>query len=164
MSTSKKTTDKPKTCAWKHCTHPSPVISDGEGVGVGKTWFHKDCNETRLLLKEIGETYFEQVSKNVVYAQLVRTINNIVFSKGVDPKLLLFALRYAIKHKIPLKSPYGLHYLVSQERIQTSYNTYLKQQQKLFETKAEEAKAETFAFEKAKPRGFDSVFGIEATK
>ena len=111
-------------CGWKHCKHPSSEIPSGEGVQIGNRWYHEDCGAKSVGILEIKDYYYEHIDKAVVMKQLVAAINSVVINKEVDPKFVLFALKYAIKNNIPVRSPYGIHYLVTNHKIKDAWQRY----------------------------------------
>lgn len=108
-------------CAFKHCSHKSCEVSQDEAVKIGNRYFHKDCADIRNNIEQIKSLYYEKVSNTVVISQLLSVVNNIIFKKKMDSAYLLFALRFAVANNIRLNSPYGLHYLVDNNRIKTAW-------------------------------------------
>lgn len=159
--------EKTYKCGWKHCRHPSPEIPSGEGVLLGKRWFHEDCAHDSETIQKIKELFYEQIDRAVVMKQLGSAVNNIVFGKGVAPDLVLFALKYAIKNNMPVRSPYSLHYLVTNYRVKEAWATYQKrlkaaeQAKKNAENKAEftAPTIETAPKYEQNSLGFGSIFG-----
>lgn len=109
--------EKTYKCAFKHCKHESCEISQDDAVRVGNRYMHLDCSKISENIIKVRDYYFENISKTVVMKQLVSVINNLVFTKGIDSEYLLFSLTHAVSANIPVKSPYGLHYLVDNQRI-----------------------------------------------
>jgi hypothetical protein len=149
-------------CGFKHCIHESDVSQD-EAVKVGNRYLHKDCAVISDNLAQIRDTYYEKVSKTVVMKQLVNTINNIVFVKNIDSGYLLFAINQALATNIPIKSPYGLHYLVDNQRIKEAWNK--KNAQEIVAKMKDEAEHQVTKTEQVKFKyiaennnGFDSIF------
>ena len=97
--------------------------------------------------------------------QLVGVLNNLVIKKNVDPKYLYFAVDFAVSNKIPIKSPYGLHYLVDNNRIKEMWNK--KQSDKIVKQMREEAENSVissptnnaFNYSVDKNIGFGGIFG-----
>lgn len=113
--------DKIYKCAFKHCKHESCEIPQDEAVKVGNRYMHSDCANISENIAKVRDFYYENISKTVVMKQLVGVINNLVFTKDIDSEYLLFALTHSVSAKIPIKSPYGLHYLVDNQRIKDLY-------------------------------------------
>jgi len=156
--------EKTYKCSFKHCQHESCELSQGEAVKIGNRYMHKDCAETSGNLTKIRDLYYEKISKTVVMSQLINTINNIVFKKNVDSGYLLFALNHAISAKISVKSPYGLHYLIDNQRIKQLWEK--KMAQKIVEEmkeKSQNQEYETqevkFTYNAEKDKGFGNLLG-----
>ena len=113
--------DKIVKCAFKHCKCESRELSRDHAVHVGNRYMHPECAEKSEYIAKIRDLYYEKVSSTVVVKQLVSVINNIVINKNVDPKFLYFALNYAISNRVPIKSPYGLHYIADNARIKDAW-------------------------------------------
>lgn len=163
MTSQKKDTYK---CAFPHCQHSSCEIPRDEAVKVGARYMHKDCATVSEYMQKTVDLYYEQVSNTVVIKMLRSVLNNIIFKKKVDPKFLYFALDFAIKNKIPIKSPYSLHYLVDNSRIKDLWkkkaaNEIVKQmQQEIEETISQTPfQQSSFNYSNATGAGFGSIFG-----
>ena len=113
--------EKKVKCAFKHCQCESRELSRDHAVQVGKRYMHPECAEKSEYIAKIRDLYYNEVSSTVVVKQLVNVINNLVISKNVDPKFLYFALNYAISNKIPIRAPYGLHYIADNAKIKAAW-------------------------------------------
>lgn len=149
-------------CGFKHCKHDSDVFQD-EAIKVGNRYMHEDCAIISDNISKIRDTYYEKVSNTVVVKQLVSVINSLVFTKNIDSSYLLFAMNYALFTKIPIKSPYGLHYLADNQRIKEAWNK--KKSQEIVSKMKEEIELETSKPEQVKFKyiveendGFNSIF------
>lgn len=109
--------EKTYKCAFKHCKHESCEVQQDSAIKVGNRYMHEDCAKISENITKIRDSYYEKISNTVVMKQLISVINNLVFSKDIDSEYLLFALNHAISAKIPVRSPYSLHYLVDNQRI-----------------------------------------------
>ena len=154
--------DKYFKCGFKHCKHENDVSQD-EAIKVGTRYMHKDCLEISKNITKIRDTYYEKVSKTVVVKQLVSVINGLVITKNIDSAFLLFALNYALTTNIPIKSPYGLHYIVDNQRIKDAWNK--KKSQEIVAKMKDEAEHEVNKSEQVKFKyiatennGFNSIF------
>lgn len=151
-------------CAYKHCQHESCDIPQDDAVKVGNRYMHSDCAEKSKYIIRIRDLYYEKVSNTVVVKQLVSVINNIITKKNIDPAYLYFALDYAITNKIPLRSPYGLHYLVDNNRIKDAWNKkkadeIAKQiREEARETDANPVTKNSFNYSAQKSNGFSEIF------
>lgn len=158
--------DKVYKCAFKHCQHEPCEVSQGEAVKVGNRYMHKDCAEKSEYIQKTRDLYFEKISNTVVMKQLVSVLNNLVVKKNVDPKFLYFAVDFAISNKIPIKSPYGLHYLIDNNRIKEMWNK--KKATEIAKQIREEAEntepapqitSNSFNYSVDKSAGFGGIFG-----
>ena len=157
-------------CPWPDCKHPSREILPGEGVKVGKRWFHTDCAHQKQGMIAIRDYYYENINKMVVMKLLVHTIKNVVLVKGIDPDYVLFTLKYAVKNNIPCKSPLSMHYFVGSPRFQDAWERYKRKgpsvktrQERIEEAKKKRqerivaADTEQFTFKPASPKSFADV-------
>lgn len=95
--------------------------------------------------------------------QLVSVINAIVFNKNIEAEYLFFALSYALSNKIPIRSPYGLHYLIDNNKIKSTWKK--KQSQIIRESineeefiLPEENKPTSFSYSIEENTGFGGIF------
>ena len=116
-----KMAEKIYKCAFKHCKHEKQDVLESESEKVGNRYMHKDCAKTSINITKVKDLYYEKISKTVVMKQLVSVINAIVFNKNIEAEYLFFALSYAISNKIPIRSPYGLHYLIDNNKIKSTW-------------------------------------------
>jgi DNA-binding MarR family transcriptional regulator len=84
----------------------------------GKAYLEEQKKKSAEYIEELKDLYFEQIDKNADYVQVVSVINCIVFKKFVDPRYMIFAIKYLIKKHARIKSPYSLHYLPNNKTIQ----------------------------------------------
>lgn len=113
------------TCRYSHCLHgDNKILPKSEAHANGNAYYHQDCWECSRIILDIRNTFYEKVNNNVVVSQLMRTINNIIFDKGNDPKYVKFALDYAISHKdkIKLQYPGGLYYVIINKEIMDAWD------------------------------------------
>ena len=113
--------EKTYKCSYKYCKHELGDIPPGSAVKSGKRHMHPDCASESETVANIRNYYYENISNTVVMKNLVSVINNIVHTKGVEAEYLMFALKYAVKNRMPIKSPYGLHYLIDNSRIKAEW-------------------------------------------
>lgn len=159
---------KPKTykCAFKHCKHPTQVLQENEAVkvGTGNRYMHEDCARTSENMIKARDVYYDRISQEVVMKVLVRVIQNIVLQKGVDAEFLVFAIEYAADNKVPLRSPYSLHYLVDNYKIKEAWrNRNVEQKAAEIKKEAEHSvvidpNANKFSFKQVLTDGFGSIF------
>ena len=158
---------KPQTCSWKHCQHDSPEISGESAVQMSGRWYHADCAEISKGICAAKDYYYENISKTVVMNQLVAVLVNIVVTKKVSPEYVLFAMKYAVKNKMTLRSPYGLHYLVENWKVKEAWEKVQKRKQAAAIHKQMAEQKVSFSAPKADnsgkydqtKTGFGSIFG-----
>lgn len=155
--------EKTYKCAFKHCKHETQDILESESEKVGNRYMHKDCAKTSINITKVKDLYYEKISKTVVMKQLVSVINAIVFNKNIEAEYLFFALSYAISNKIPIRSPYGLHYLIDNNKIKSTWKK--KQSQIIRESineeefiLPEENKPTSFSYSIEENTGFGGIF------
>jgi len=145
-------------CKYPYCKE-TEELCDTNHIMIGKNKYHTVCAKKFNAKKAIRELYYERVSKTVVFAQLNKTINNIIDDKDVSPEYFYFALRYAINHQITINYPASLYYVIDNSDIKTAYKKFT--QKKLNkEVKAEpiESKEITFTIDPPKQTGW-GIFG-----
>ena len=108
-------------CKLKHCLHESRELNKDEAIRVGAGYYHPDCYKAHQQIKEIVDIFSKQVNPNVVYSQLMRVINTIVYERGNSSEFLLYGLKYYLTHKIPLNHPQGLYYVVQNADMARAY-------------------------------------------
>lgn len=121
-------------CAFNHCAHQDGKVSQDEAIKIGSRYWHRDCYETSELVKQIRDSYYENISSTAVASFLMKVINDIVYGKKLEnkkisksqsnleaAKYLEFAVDYAIKHDIPITHVPGLYYLIDNGRIKQAY-------------------------------------------
>lgn len=151
-------------CNYKGCNHQEDIIPAGEGVVINKRYYHADCVRKMETIKLIREFYLNNVSNTVVMSYLNKVINEIVFTKKVDPEYLYFALRYAVSKNQRIKAPAGLYYIIDNSRIKEAYT---KEQQKAALQKVSVIVDNDFDFTAPtvsavpKKKGFADIFGGE---
>lgn len=106
-------------CRYPKCMklHESTELPKDEAYWDGKRgYYHPDCYHIMQTVNQIRDTFIKEINPLLTGQQvgmLVSTINNIVFSKGIDVDQLKFTVEYFIKNKPgALKYPAGLHYII----------------------------------------------------
>ena len=113
--------EKTFVCRYTHCKHETKNIPEEEAVHSGTGYWHEDCLKESLAIREVIDLFQKKCNPLVVMPQLRKTINNIVYEKGIDAQLLLFGVRYYIDHKIPLNYPGGLYYVLQNKDVQKEW-------------------------------------------
>lgn len=125
----KKVKPKMVNCRYPKChfLHESTELLKDEAVqgGKQKNYYHPDCYHTMQTVNKIRDLFYTEIDTTLTSKQigsLVSTINNIVFTKGVDVDYLLFAVNYFIKNKPgALKHPPGLHYIIQDDEVKAAW-------------------------------------------
>lgn len=113
---------KVRKCKASHCFHESrEILPDDNVVEVSNAIYHKDCYQAISNIKEVMDIFATKINRNVVFSELRKVINNIVFQRGIDSGMLLFGIKYYINHHIPLNYPQGLYYVVQNKDVQNGY-------------------------------------------
>lgn len=146
------------TCRFKNCIYDDKKLDKSEAIKVGNNYYHKECNEIKENIRLVVDLFTKHINSNVIYSVLMRVINEIVFTKKIDSKFLLFGLKYYIQNKIPLNYPQGLYYVIQNKDVKNTYNKYLVRQQ-IKENKVIviENKETDFDFKPAKTKGFGDI-------
>ena len=149
-------------CRYAHCLHESKDVNTEEAVHVGNMYYHQDCFQVKEDINKIVELFAMKVNPNVVYPVLKRTVNNIVFGKGVASDFLLFGLNYYIKKKIPLNYPAGLYYVIQNKDVQKEYDKQFTKRKTVQIYMDDAGEEKTFQFKPKKQIGFDSILKGDA--
>lgn len=145
-------------CRYSKCLYDTKDIQPDDDCIVNKTHYHKKCYEYKSKIAEIADYYYNHISKTVVYGQLVRTINNIVFNKNVDPKFLLFAIQFSVKNGAKIKSPFYLHYLIDKDEIKRAYNQQVISHKPKVDIDSIKVKEEqSFTYKPKSKKGFGKI-------
>lgn len=116
--------NKQVKCRYSKCLHNGELIDKDKAVKIDKCYYHPDCYKIKEDIQEIVKLFKENINPNVVYSQLHKVINNIVFDKGETSDFLLFGLQYYIKNHIPLRYPQGLYYVIQNKEVNKQYQRY----------------------------------------
>lgn len=160
-----KAKNKQHVCRYTHCYYGNTEIPPDDEIKVGNRYMHKKCAIASQSIQKAKELYYENISSTVVMSQLLNVINNIIFTKNVDPEYLVFAIQHAISAKIQIKSPYSLHYLIDNSRIKQLWEREKKKRistRMMEEIKHHAACSENepkFTSPKQKNESFMDIFG-----
>ena len=127
-------------------------------------YMRKDSADESVTLQSIRDLYRSRISSTVVFSQLNAVINDIVFKKNINAHFLLFALRYAVDNNIPIRSPYGLHYIVDNYRIKEAWKgkisseTAFRIRREIENTSNVPPSDHTFRYTQSPQTGFSDIF------
>lgn len=141
-------------CAYSHCLHGGDVSKE-DGVLVGKRYYHKDCLTEKNNIQAVLDLYVQRVDPAPIFAQLRKTINEIVYKHDVDAGFLLFALKYYLDAGKQLNHPFGLHYVVKDKG---AIDAWAKKSVKKIEfPKLEDDGGTSFEYKPKKAPGFEDI-------
>ena len=133
-------------CRYSKCKylHSSNELKKEDAVkgGSKNSYYHPDCWEISQTINQIKTTFCEDVDPTLTSKQigsLMNIINNLVYSKGIAPDYILFALNYYIKNKPgSLRYPGGIAYIVQNKDVQLLWEN--EQKKKVEKSLKEEMK------------------------
>ena len=109
-------------CRSSHCFHESKeILPDDDFVKVNNVAYHKDCYQAISNIREVIDIFAKEINPNVIFSELHKVINTIVYDKKIDSGMLLYGLRYYLDRRIPIRYPQGLYYVVQNIDVQESY-------------------------------------------
>ena len=156
---------KEYVCGFKYCSHENKKVPETEAVKSGTRHFHEDCLRIRDNMEAVKRIYYEKISSTVVMSQLVKVIQTIVIQKKVDSEYLLFAIKFVVAQKIPIRSPYGLHYIIDHADVKKAWNAKKAndERKKIAELAKTRPKEDAVVFtpKQKQKNGFDCIFGGE---
>jgi len=111
-------------CTYIKCQHDSPDILGEDVVIVNRRKYHKDCAKNKENVIKIRDYFAENISKTVVFSNLMKVINNIIFAKRIDSDYLLFALKYSVSNNIKVSYPQSIYYLIDRDDVLKAWNIF----------------------------------------
>lgn len=150
-----------RKCRATHCFHETKDFMPGDDiVEVGRNGYHRDCYQAISDIKEVTDIFSTKINKNVVFAELRRVINNIVYTKGVESGMLLFGINYYINNNIPLRYPQGLYYVVQNQEVQKQYHQMkIAQEVKNYTFDVSVDNSKSFTYKPEKTSSFTDILG-----
>ena len=132
----KKQNSKLIHCRYPKCRflHETTELKKEDAVkgGSKNSYYHPDCWETMQTVNKIRDTFYKEVNPTLTGKQiggLVSIVNNMIFSKGIDPKFILFSLNYFISYKKgALKHPGGIAYIVQDKDVAKAWDREKKRE------------------------------------
>ena len=117
-------------CRYPKCSklHETTELREADAVkGGSRSYYHPDCFHVMQTINQIKETFYREVNPTLTgkqIGQLVSIANNMVFSKGIDVDLILFAIKYFVKYKQgKLKYPGGIAYIVQDRDVVSAWES-----------------------------------------
>ena len=111
-------------CRYPKCSklHDTTELKESEAVkGGSRSYYHPDCYHIMQTINQIKDVFHRNINSAMTGQQIVQLVsiaNNMVFSKGIEVDLILFALNYFIKYKPgKLKYPGGIAYIVQDKDV-----------------------------------------------
>lgn len=152
-----------KKCRYAHCLHDCKDIdlTTDKFIKNGSSYFHEDCYQARQNIQLIKQLWHDHIDELVVYSQLNKILNQLIFNDHVSSDYLVFAVKYSINSDdINLRHPPGLKYVIGNQRVKNAYNKSIVKNapQSAFVAKEDESTSPKFSF-KAKKSGFGSILG-----
>lgn len=147
------------TCRFGHCKHESKEIPKDEAVKIGNGYYHKDCAKNRNNTNLTIELFEKHINPNPVQSQLRAVINNILYTKNIDSDFLVFALKYFIEHRIPLRYPQGLYYVVQNVDAKSEFDKKMAEKYKNIKIELSDTNETSFTHKPAKQKGFADILG-----
>ena len=143
-------------CRYSHCSHPNDLRPPEEMVrGNGSFYYHKECAHD--MITKIVDYYMEKVDSRATVAQLRNAINNIVFKKKVSADELFFYIQYTINSGKKINSPYTLHYLIDNKKLQSEYKKHLESMKPTINVESIPVADEVQYTSKPKSTGFGGI-------
>ena len=144
-------------CRYSHCKHEERELPRAEAVCCGNAYYHSDCYSEVNNIKECIDIYVNHFEAEPIFEHLKRVINKIIYEKGYDSDYLLYAMKYAASHRIPIRHPPGLYYLMKNDEIKSLWEKdKLSRKRK---TVVVENKDTSFSYVPKKEKGFASIIG-----
>lgn len=152
-----------RVCRYAHCLHKDKNINlvTDKYAKDGSAYYHEDCYRTRDDIQRIKILWHDHIDNMVVYAQLNKILNNLIFVEHISSDYILFAVKYAIDNKnVKLQHPPGLKYILGKDYIKEAYKKSItpKYTQSDFVAKQDDS-APKFTFKAKATNGFGSILG-----
>lgn len=152
--------DRPKKlrCAYKYCRHQTHEIKSGTEVERAGKIYHADCLHEMEVIEQIIDYFYRNVNQNVVFWQLRKVLNRLIYQEGFEADYILFALRYHVSHRKPLTYPAGLAYVVQNKVIAAEYQRHMEHIQKKSVSLTGPSQEQSFSHAVVKPKSIESIF------
>lgn len=109
-----------KKCCYSHCKHKDKIINTSvDTYEIEKSrYYHTDCKHEKDTILAIIDYWYKNVDKDVIFNQLRRIVDRLVYSEHMDADYILYALKRKAKY---LNHPPGLVYAVKDKAVQKDY-------------------------------------------
>lgn len=151
-----------KKCAYTHCKHDNKEIdikNDAYELEKGR-YYHPDCKHEKDTIAEIIDFWYRNIDEHVIFNQLVKILNRIIYKENVDPDYILYALKKKYKY---LNHPPGLIYAIRDKSVMKDWE-FEKKLKAFNETKdsvkIEDNEGSSFVYkESSGKKSFGDIFG-----
>ena len=127
-----------KKCGYKKCKHDGIVNTDSDDcVEENGKYYHRDCLREKNAIAEIIDFWYREIDEDVVFNQLRRVIDQLVYQRRMDASYILFAIKKKAKF---LNYPSGIYYAVGDKRLKADWRI-LHEAEILKEVKAKSSKS-----------------------
>ena len=106
-------------CGYNKCKCGG-IVEKEVAVKLGNRYYHKDCYEEKKDKQEIEEYYLNNMPQTTL-VMLRKVINQLIEKNGYNTKYILFTIKYIVKNKKPINSPFGLVNYCNDKRIFQEY-------------------------------------------
>lgn len=110
-----------RKCQYSHCNHPEKkvILSTDDYVEENGRYFHADCKHEKDTRADIIDFWYKNIDEDVIFNQLVRIIDRLIYKESVDADYLLWALKKKVKY---LNHPPGLVYVAKDKQLRKEYD------------------------------------------
>ncbi len=151
---------KPKKlrCAYKYCRHQTHDIEPGTEIERSGKLYHPDCLHEQETIEQIIDVFYKQVNPDVVFWQLRKVINKLVYEEGFEAEYILFAIRRHLEQGKPLTYPAGIAYIVQNRQMKAAFEAQRHSTIQVKPVLSGESPEQTFEYRPAPKRTLDSLF------
>ncbi len=151
---------KIKRCKYSHCKHSTDVIDleNDEYVEENGRFFHADCKHEKDTRAEIIDYWYRNIDEDVIFNQLSKILDRLLYSEKIDCDYILFALKKKAKF---LNHPPGLVYAVKDKELKKEWD-FKKKLEQFNKSKVDVIKNDEPSFtynESNSKKKFGDIFG-----